>query len=115
MELWIRSQNKKKLYKCDEIDLEKDAFKDWCIETKIGNDYVVKDSWCIYINNKLFGRYFNEERALEVLDEIQQILVPKFKLIKGKIEGSFDGIIFKSLDKGEIQEMSCYVYEIPEE
>ena len=75
MELWVRSQNKKKLYKCDELDLEKEVFKDWCIETKVGQDYVVKDSWCIYINNKLFGRYFDEEKALEILDEIQERII----------------------------------------
>ena len=100
MELWIKSQNKKVLMKVSTLEMLED---DNSIYTTY-LDKVVK-----------LGTYKTKERALEVLDEIQQILVPKFKLIKGKIEGSFDGTIFKSLDKGEIQQMSCYVYEMPEE
>ena len=100
MELWIKSQNKKVLMKVSTLEMLED---DNSIYTTY-LDKVVK-----------LGTYKTKERALEILDEIQQILVPKFKLIKGKIEGSFDGTIFKSLDKGEIQQMSCYVYEMPEE
>ena len=100
MELWIKSQNKKVLMKVSTLEMLEDNNSIYTTYL----DKVVK-----------LGTYKTKERALEVLDEIQQILVPKFKLIKGKIEGSFDGTIFKSLDKGEIQQMSCYVYEMPEE
>ena len=74
MELWIRSQDRKRLYKATELFIEKDIYKDWCIETEIGHDYITKDVWYICVNQARLGKYFNEERALEVLDEIQDLL-----------------------------------------
>ena len=75
MELWIRSQDKLKLLKVNDIAIVKEcAYKDWCIETKIGQEYILKDAWYIFINNIKVATYFNEERALEVLDEIQERL-----------------------------------------
>lgn len=58
MELWIRSQDKKRL-------------------TKVEDLYIVHDdnNLCDYIGNNLVGhlaKYTKKERALEVLDEIQQ-------------------------------------------
>lgn len=58
MELWIRSQDKKVLIKTDYIE-----FGEW------NNEYR------IYINAEICGKYKSKERALEVLDEIQDRLI----------------------------------------
>ena len=59
MELWIRSQEKTRLTKVNNILAYK--FDD--------------DSYGIQINGECFvGEYKSKERALEVLDEIQSIL-----------------------------------------
>lgn len=68
----MRSQDRKRLYKANELFIEKDIYKDWCIETEVGDDYITKDVWYICVNLARLGKYFNEERALEVLDEIQE-------------------------------------------
>ena len=62
MELWIRSQDKKTLVKVDKISI-----------------YPCDDGWLIGkdIYNS-YGIYKTEERALEVLDEIQGKLQNKF-------------------------------------
>lgn len=59
MDLWIRSQSGKVLCKATNLKVAKSPF--------IG--------WCIYNGDDELGFYENEERALEVLDEIQGILV----------------------------------------
>ena len=62
MELWIRSQDKKKLYNVKNLELDN-------LET--GICYESRDNFV------LLGKYKSKERALEVLDEIQN----KFKII----------------------------------
>ena len=59
MILWIRSQNKDILIKCNSIELDDHS------------------TYCeIWVNgfDKLIGNYKSEKRALEVLDEIQKII-----------------------------------------
>ena len=92
MELWIRSQDRKRLYKATELFIEKDIYKDWCIETEIGHDYITKDVWYICVNQARLGKYFNEERALEVLDEIQDLL-------QNAYVGSVNRIVYQMPDK----------------
>ena len=61
MDLWIKSQDKKKLIKVDEVKIET----------------VVKGNIFIYSHATDLGTYKTKERALEVLDEIQKyILLP---------------------------------------
>ena len=105
MELWIRSQDKK---------------------------FIVKVNNGIYIN-KYYGQghingyeitcgyggslgIYSEERALEVLNEIQKILEPQL-IIKdnGKIIGSFEDTIIREGATYELKELSTYVYEMPKE
>lgn len=61
MELWIRSQGKMKLVNNCNL----------YISNEIRNEYVIED-----LNNKYLklGTYKTKERALEVLDEIQDLL-----------------------------------------
>lgn len=81
MELWIRSTSGKNLTKCD------------CISIIDGKEIYNKNDWeykgytiCQCYGNSQqksitpLGTYKSEERALEVLDDIQSILKPEFKL-----------------------------------
>ena len=112
MELWIRSQDKIKLIKIDNLRIIKES----------------KDrKRPFYINNgfDLLGAYSKKERAFEVLDEIQKILNPKgiikFKSQLAKedikrIQDSFDGEFIVGDASSEIIELGdTYVYQMPEE
>lgn len=78
MELWIRSQDRKRLIKIyDDINIVIDpVYKDWCIETKIGQDYIEKIAYHTVTNDIKIATYLDEKRALEVLDEIQNKICP---------------------------------------
>lgn len=98
MELWIRSQNKFRLYKAQEIRLDNTYQKE------------------ILVNECFFGKYKSKKRALEVLNEIQKLLEPQL-IIKdsGKIIGSFEDTIIREGATYEMKELSTYVYEMPKE
>ena len=64
MELWVRSQDRIKLIKVDEVKIE---------TVKGGNTF-------IYSHATDLGTYTTRERALEVLDEIQKILIDYSKM-----------------------------------
>lgn len=64
MELWIRSQDKKRLFKIDKLGIEES--KEFLVVL-----YTDKYEWY------RLGNYKTEERALEVLNEIQNIIKPK--------------------------------------
>lgn len=91
MELWIRSQDKECLIKVNDIAIEQNMI--------IG--YFDKDTEYEYL-----GQYKSKERALEILDEIQKILIGKRGLIS-------------TLDKDKIEfipfENQSVVYEMPKE
>lgn len=61
MELWIRSQNKKCLLRASMFDLDNDETGIYC--------YSNEENFC------LLGKYKSKERALEILDEIQGVLI----------------------------------------
>mgnify|MGYP001107968543 CR=1 FL=1 len=61
MELWIRSQDKETLMKVNRIDVQEQNII--CYD----NDY--------HCNETYMGEYKSKERALEVLDEIQDELI----------------------------------------
>lgn len=96
MELWVRSQDKEHLIKTTDIDLS------------------CEDKSIVLINNYEMAKYKSKERALEIIDEIQNILI---------IKNSFslnDEIMTKSLEKNteeEIREVikQISVYQMPEE
>ena len=101
MELWIRSQDRMKLFR--------------------GIDFrgVLEQEGCSIIDNTdeyIIGTYKTIERALEVLDEIQKILQPQ-KIIKTidnsvKIENAIH-IINPTYET--ITQFETYVYEMPKE
>jgi len=67
MDLWIRSQDKKKLVKSGYLSL-----------------FLSDTTWFIYTDTTTgepfeIGKYKTEKRAIEVLDEIQKFMQPDFK------------------------------------
>ena len=102
MELWIRSQDKMRLVKVNSINI-------------LDNGLTFHG----YINDKdhfWLANYKTKERALEVLDEIQNILKPQVITKLGKIVGkTCDGTIYTTPNETEIKELSTYVYKMPEE
>ena len=110
MDLWIRSQDKEDLIKARNI-------RYW------GENQIAVNIWTSYnnINYVVVGEYATKERALEVLDEIQNILQPKYILDSSSIKKNGkswveNGIIMQEYNaNATIQEISTYVYEMPEE
>ena len=92
MELWIRSQNKEKLVKVNELSLYDSNI--------LKNDFVLNDkpnysSISIIANdNYNLGSYKSKERALEVLDEIQSLICPNTII---KINGDMQSNVIKVL------------------
>ena len=106
MELWIRSQDKKCLIKAKIIKYENS-----CLRGATDDDGWYYD----------LGRY-KKERALEVLDEIQNLLKPELiTKFKGDVKYNENStpidilIPYDTFKKTKIQELSTYVYEMPEE
>jgi len=83
MELWIRSQNKGTLMKVEILGQTDGIIKAFFPNGNVG-----------------LGNYETVERALEVLDEIQN------KLIDFKVEFNDSGVTYK--------DVSVLVYEMPE-
>ena len=109
MELWIRSQDKLKLVKVNYV---------YAIENKINSFSIYGET---IDSAPIIGRYETKERALEVLDEIQNILKPTIittgyecelkENIKDKTSFNLNMIPTKT----EIQELSTVVYQMPED
>lgn len=114
MELWIRSQDKKNLVKIRQISINYQNNK------QIIANYMPE----LYENSggyyELLGTYKTKERAIEILDEIQNILKPKYILDTSSIkpDGDFyeeNGMIFQKYDaNAKIEELSTFVYQMPE-
>lgn len=106
MNLWVRSQDKRILQKVDNIFLDAN-YDNKRISTYDGD-------------NVELGTYKTKERAIEVLNEIQDILKPKYILDTSSIkpDGNFyeeNGMIFQKYNaNAEIKELSTFVYQMPE-
>lgn len=112
MDLWIRSQDREQLTKVTEVRYE--YYRPFFNETRINT---------IIINNDLIQEYKTKERALEVLDEIHNILKPKgivkfasllhdkdLAKIKEKLNDEY--LVFGQ-NVELIQQPTTYVYEMP--
>ena len=106
MNLWVRSQDKRILQKVDNIYLNAN-YDNRRICTNDSRDY-----------ESDLGEYKTKERAIEVLDEIQNILKPKMIVNTYKVEQAklCDGTQFiqPMLDDIQVQNATTYVYEMPE-
>ena len=109
MELWIRSQNKELLVLAKGFEFQKLYDGKFQIFAVWQNNY------------QMVGIYKSKERALEVLDEIQNILKPKYILNSSSIRPDGDswvenGIIMQKYNaNARIEEIPIYVYEMPKE
>ena len=68
MELWIRSQDKIALTKVSNVSLQE-------IRSGYTRDFEGYGIGTYYDNLQILGKYNSKKRALEVLDEIQNILI----------------------------------------
>ena len=93
MDLWIRSQDKTNLIKIEHLAIT-------------SNNVItgMSTNWDYDL-----GKYKTKERALEVLDEIQELLVPKLHHV---CDRDLEGNEVKVLGLDYIQSI---VYEMPEE
>ena len=109
MELWIRSQSKRSLIKCNNVLIQE------YLKGNVDIREILLDG-----NDILLGKYESVERAKEILDEIQELLKPKFifKANDTQIYG-INPNVYKTNAVGnlintDIQELSTYVYDMPE-
>lgn len=106
MELWIRTQDKSRLIKVNSLQYE-----------ELRKTYYISGYCFNEVDSCVLGTYTTEKRALEVLDEIQNILKPKmFLKSNGGAFVSNDNdlhIINPTYEK--IEPLGTYVYEMPEE
>lgn len=107
MKLYIRSQDRMRLIPNPNL---------YVVESESREVTYIGDTMVGHI-----GEYKTKERALEVLDEIQDILNPKIMLINNSKE-SFDnflesgGIIVQpSNTKTDFQQLDTCVYQMPQE
>lgn len=107
MELWIRSQKNTEADIVPALVKANEIYLDYCGEN---------DSYYISVNDgKEIGYYQSKKRALEVLDEIQKLLEPKFILQTKEIRKPITEFMYKIEEMKDIKELSTYVYEMPEE
>ena len=109
MELWVRNQDKDHLVKIEEINIEIDEDGFIGIWSYGSNKYL----------KYYLGTYKTKERALEVLDEIQNILKPEVIVKTYNVEQAelLNGTKFiqPMIEDIQVQQASTYVYEMPEE
>lgn len=102
MELWIRSQDR---------------------ETMVSNPMLIVDNSRILVpkndyrdTHLILGHYKTKQRALEVLDEIQNLINPKIVIKQGKpLVKTVDGTVYREPDEVEIKELNVVFYKMPEE
>ena len=99
MNLWIRSQDREKIVNCNDIVVNGNSI--------IG--YFDKDT-----EYEELGTYKSKERALEVLDEIQKLLMPIYQ-IKSEFKKSELTGNCKWETSQEYVPINNKVYEMPKE
>ena len=118
MNLWVRSQDKEKLLKCNDIAISNNMINER--ESIKFKGYKIVGYFDKNTEYEILGTYKTKERAIEVLDEIQNILNPKYILDTSSIkpDGNIykeNGMIFQDYSaNAEIKELSTYVYQMPE-
>lgn len=105
MNLWVRSQDKNILMKVNRV----------CFQRNIEDEPTIY-GYENYENYERLGIYKTKERALEVLDEIQSLLLPKLILNSyDNITQEFSENITIMPISTDIKQFNSYVYEMPKE
>ena len=119
MNLWLRSQDKEKLLKCNDIAISNNVINER--ESIKFKGYKIVGYFDKNTEYEILGTYETKERAIEVLDEIQNILKPTI-ITTGyecELKENIKDITSFNLDmiptKTEIQELSTVVYQMPED
>lgn len=112
MDLWILSQDKRSMCKATFLKIGRNCFSEWCV----------------FDNDNELGGYATEERALEVLGEIQKLLmenrlvfknydVPDYKSLKAEIDYArkYGFFYVNSHSPVDICHRDCVVFEMPKE
>lgn len=96
MELWVRSQDRESLVKVDNLYVSVGNYICYYVEKgkEVPNTY--------YRSSGELGRYATKERALEVLDEIQNFIENRNKI---KITQEINGIISETEEPKKVYEM----------
>lgn len=114
MELWIRTADEEKLLIAKDVRIEK-HFRNRIVETDLGQEVDMRNGEYIFylLANKgtKIGEYKTKERALEVLDEIQNIIIGKY-MTNLNFEASFSKFDDEEARKTLI---AMGVYEMPKE
>ena len=115
MDLWIRSQDRKDLVKVNAL---------WIMDNQIWMEVPFYDNHkklglTVTNNNHRLAVYKTQQRALEVLDEIQYLLKPQLKITTPKIDviGNVTDVIATKV-KGQVEtylsnNLDHIVYEMP--
>ena len=111
MELWIRSQDREQLLKVNWIEIFNDT-----LETD--DEF----TFTIICNRNSFGSFKTKKRALEVLDEIQKLLMPKMIYHTNNVEfipdyqATTGGKFVSKNDDSKMEYMNMpIVYSMPKE
>lgn len=107
MELWIRTQDKKDLIKVDYISYE----------------IAIEDKHILWYKSIDLGTYKTKERALQILDEIQNILQPTVIYHEPEInyddmiQSLTENVVVKTTQKVdfELKQAGQIVYQMPKE
>lgn len=109
MELWIRSQDGESLAKVDRVELYDGLNNDWTLQ-------------CVF---RVLGRYKTKERALQVLDAIQNILQPRVIYHEptqvndyhDMIDAYSNDVVLQTTQKVEMElkQAGQFVYQMPKE
>lgn len=105
MELWIRSQEKTKLIKVENIMIIENVIEEMTI-LGVSEKQTIQSEVMIIASDTLVGTYKTKERAIEVLTEIQNLLKPIRRFHKGE----------KYQEPNKIVDLTpnVVVYEMPE-
>ncbi len=112
MDLWIRSQDKESLIQVDCLCIEKN---------ELDKGKYIYSSFDIVQGCITLGTYKTKERAIEILDEIQNLIQPKMNFIVSQhidFDNDGEGLIGCNILKEEpkIERISdVIVYEMPKE
>lgn len=76
MNLWVRSQDKEKLLKCNDIAISYNMSIDAAIDAEVikFKGYKIVGYFDKNTEYEILGTYETKERAIEVLDEIEDLL-----------------------------------------
>lgn len=106
MDLWIRSQDRKRLLKCDNFSMQERVKEQFLILAGRNGNHII-------------GTYKDKERALQVLDEIQKLIIGSSRIIINRPKEKF---YYGKESFIEIPKYGCYelnlqtlVYEMPKE